>query len=297
MDYPILADNITKSFGKVMAVKNATLHSRNGVNIIIGPNGAGKSTMLRCLGGLYKPESGTVKVLGADPYENDHIRGSVSLLSDNYALYDRLSVLSNLLFFGRLYNLDDSQIRERSTAILKRLDAYQYFNRKVEELSRGTKQKIAICRALLSEPKALLLDEPTAFLDAISAEKVHRIMDELALEGKTIIYATQRLNEATRFDARLFVIRNGRMSNTTTTKDLYEKQLVNSMVTIKLSMPIPMSVAKRVPGFRKLEGSAIKITINDYKEISKALSYILKNRGYVVSVDYTENLMEGMLAD
>ena len=93
----ICADNVTKLFRYTVALDKTSLSVDKGMNIVIGPNGAGKSTLLRCIGGLYRPDSGSVRVFGKDPYYDDEARGRVSLLSDNYALYDKLPVIKNLL--------------------------------------------------------------------------------------------------------------------------------------------------------------------------------------------------------
>ncbi len=293
----ISACRITKVFKRSIALSNASISASRGISVIIGPNGAGKSTLLRCIGGLYHPESGSVKVFGKDPYYDDHIRNRVSLLSDNYALYDKLSVMKNLLFFGRLYGNSDEDTKKISRDILKRLDAYQYIDKKAGELSRGTKQKVAICRALLGDPDAFLLDEPTAFLDAVSAEKVHMMLEEFASSGKIILYATQRLNEATRFKADIFVIKKGTVTRKLRYSDLYGSVLKGANVNIRLADPIDMKLARKVPSFAGMQGSTIKIVIRSYKDINASAMYLINNGAYVVSIDYTEPLIEEMLAD
>lgn len=297
MGYEIEATRVTKMFKKSFALRDASLTARRGISVIIGPNGAGKSTLLRCIGGLYFPESGSVKVFGRDPYHDDELRKKVSLLSDNYALYDKISVRKNLLFFGRLYGNSDSTTISISQNILRQLDAYQYIDKKAGELSRGTKQKIAIARALLGEPDAFLLDEPTAFLDSVSAEKVHIMLENFADEGKTILYATQRLNEATRFKADIFIIKKGMVSRKLKYSDLYGSVLKGAVVNIRLAGGIDVKEAGRVPHFRSLNGTNVKIVIRSYKDINESVQYLIRKRNYVVSVDYTEPLIEKMLAD
>ncbi|MDE1767979.1 MAG: ABC transporter ATP-binding protein [Candidatus Micrarchaeota archaeon] len=293
----ILAYRVTKTFKKTVGLKDATVSAGKGISIILGPNGAGKSTLLRCMGGLYHPESGRIRVFGGDPYYDDAIRKRVSLLSDNYALYDKLSVLKNLMFFGRLYGNTDQETLDISKDILKRLNAYQFIDRKAGELSRGTKQKVAICRALLGSPDAFLLDEPTAFLDALSAEEVHIMLEEFAKDGKTIVYATQRLNEATRFKADIFVIKKGRISKKLGYGDLYGKVLKNAKVDIKLADAIDERVARKMPHFKSMKGSELAIIIRSYKDINESAKWLMDHGAYVIKIDYTEPMIEDMLAD
>ena len=106
----IEVNNIVKRFGRVTALYKVSMKAGKGINMVLGPNGAGKSTLLRCIAGLYKPDEGSISVLGRNPYYDDAVRKGVSLISDNYGLYDYLGVLDNLKFFGRLYGLSDSEI-------------------------------------------------------------------------------------------------------------------------------------------------------------------------------------------
>ena len=294
MSVGIYLDRVTKRFRSTVALNKTSLSVDKGMNIVIGPNGAGKSTLLRCIGGLYRPDSGSVRIFGKDPYYDD-ARGMVSLLSDNYALYDKLPVIKNLLFFGKLYGNSDSDTIDMSRMFLKKLDAYQYINRKAGELSRGTKQKVAICRALLGNPDVFLLDEPTAFLDAASAEKVHIMLEEFASDGKVVLYATQRLNEAARFNANLFIIKKGRISKSLRHSDLYGSILKGARINIKLADPLTGAIAKKVPRFNAVLGSNIRITVRNYKDINEAIKYLIGKGAYIVSVDYSEPLIEDML--
>ncbi len=295
MAFGVYADRVTKLFRNTVALDKTSLSIDRGMNIVIGPNGAGKSTLLRCIGGLYRPDSGTVRIFDKDPYYDDEARGMVSLLSDNYALYDKLSVKKNLLFFGKLYGNSSEETAEKARVFLKKLDAYQYMDRKAGELSRGTKQKVAICRALLGNPDVFLLDEPTAFLDAASAEKVHLMLEEFAAEGKVVLYATQRLNEAARFNANIFIIKKGRISKRLKHSDLYGSILRDASINIKLANPVTDAVARKVPHFNAALGSNIRITVRNYKDINESIKYLIGKGAYIVSVDYTEPLIEDML--
>ena len=286
-----------KKFGKTIGINNLTFSSIPGVNIILGPNGAGKSTLLRCIDGLYRIDKGTVNVMGADPYGNDPLRSTMSYLSDNYALYDYLTVEDNLKFFGRLYGIDDAATSERSKGILKELNALEYLNSRIYELSRGTKQKIALCRALLNNPSILLLDEPTAFLDANSSESIRKILQKFGREKKTVILVTQKLDEVTRFNCRVAVINKGRIVKDSTTSGLYSTILKNSFVNIRLASPISKSTATGIPGFNssnESEATNIKIKIRSYRDINRAVEYLIDNGAYIVSIDYIEPLIESL---
>ncbi len=293
----IVVSNVVKSFGKTTALKKVNFSCKNGINIILGPNGAGKSTLLRCIDGLYKVESGKVRVLGLDPYKDDALKSRLSLLTDNYALYDFLSVANNMRFFGRLYGLSDKVTIERTKEMLKRLEASQYLDRKVYELSRGTKQKVAFCRAVLSNPEIILLDEPTAFLDAHSAEIVRRVLFEYEKEGKTIVFVTQKLDEVTRFNGKISIIKSGRIVKETSTEGLYNVVLKNTVVNIRLAKPIDMSIVKRMNGFKEANdtrATLLKFKVKDYKGINKVIKDLIGHGSSIVSIDYIEHLIDDL---
>ncbi|MEM0154964.1 MAG: ATP-binding cassette domain-containing protein, partial [Methanothrix sp.] len=107
MKYAISINGISKRFGKEYALRDINLSIGKGIMLILGPNGAGKSTLLRCMAGLYRPDGGSIRVLGKDPYSDAEIRKRISFMPDNYGLYDFLSVRDNILFFSRLYGVSD----------------------------------------------------------------------------------------------------------------------------------------------------------------------------------------------
>jgi ABC-type multidrug transport system ATPase subunit len=292
----IVIEGLYKKFGTTVALNNISFKSVEGVNIILGPNGAGKSTFLRCIMGLYKPSSGSISVLGKRPYFDDSVREKIALLSDNYAMYDFLTVKQNLKFFGSLYHLKDKEIYKKSLAILKDMDAVKFFDRKVVELSRGTKQKIAFCRAMLNEPDILLLDEPTAFLDASSSEWIRNFVINYSKGGKTVLFVTQKLDEVSRFNARLVILREGSIVEDTTTYNIYNNIMKSSSVLIRFAKPVSTSILK-LTGY-KFEAmevgsvSSVKFFIDSYADVNKLVLKLIKKKAFILGIDYIEPLVE-----
>ena len=297
MTYPaVVVKNLYKRFGNTVALNDISFRSVNGVNIILGPNGAGKSTFLRCVMGLFKPTSGSVKVLGKKPYFDDMVRKKIAMLSDNYALYDFLTVKQNLKFFGNLYKLSNGQVYSKSLAILKELGASQFFNRKVVELSRGTKQKVAFCRAILNEPDVLLLDEPTAFLDAISSEWIRDFIVNYGQKKKTVLFVTQKLDEVSRFNSRLVILKDGRIIEDTNTYNICAKIMKDSSVLIRFARPVTIAKLKRIGfKFETMKGNTVssaKFYINGYKDVNRLTEELIKNKAFILGIDYIEPLVE-----
>ena len=290
--------NVTKRFKSVTALSGVSFESRNGINILLGPNGAGKSTLLKCIAGLYHIDHGSVRVLGKDPYYSNEIRYKLGMLSDNYALYDYLSVRENLLFFGRLFRLTRTATLERARRVLKRLNALKFIDSKVYALSRGTKQKVAFCRTVLNDPDVLLLDEPTAFLDASSSAQIRDFMEEYKAHGKTVIFVTQKLDEVMRFDARLSILKGGRLVSDTKTYSLYNSVLRNFQVNIRFSKPVPALRLKKL-GITLVNPSAemvnyVTVRIRHYKDVNRILRKFISSGIYILSVDYLEPLLTSL---
>ncbi len=293
LKYAISLFDVNKNFGKQRAVYKVNLRIGKGITLILGPNGAGKSTLLRCMAGLYKPDSGRLDVLGSDPYESADIRNRISFMPDNYGLYDFLSVRDNMLFFARLYGIEDKEAIAKSLKILKMLDAAHYINAKVGQLSRGTKQKILLCKALINDPEVILLDEPTAFLDASSSEQVRRFLYGMADEGKCVVFVTQRVDEATRFNSRICVIKNGSIIRDTDTKGLYDEIFKGTRISIRLARPISKNAVLALGKNMSLEhGGIIKADVKNYKDVNAILKTLMDNGAYIASVDYAEPMIE-----
>ncbi|ASI14280.1 ABC2-1 family ABC transporter ATPase [Candidatus Mancarchaeum acidiphilum] len=297
MENEIKIDNLSKNFGNLHALHDISLDLKGGMHIVLGPNGAGKSTLLKCIDGHYKLDRGYVRVNGLDPYTNDKIRDKMSILSDNYSLYDELTVIDNLKFFGRLYGLKDKEILENVSEFLNEFDAARYLKSKVSTLSRGTKQKIAFCRALINKPEILLLDEPTAFLDSRSSQLMHDIMQEYSKNGRIVLFVTQKLDEISRFNSELIILRAGTVSDVTTTSNIYSTILKDTIINIRLASGFDPNKVKGIPNLYNANNASpnfIKVKIKNYKDINDTVAYLIENGGYVIGVDYIEPLIESL---
>jgi ABC-2 type transport system ATP-binding protein len=209
----IHTENLSKKFGSVLAVDSLNLDVHEGeVFGFLGPNGAGKTTTVRMLTSLIAPTSGTATVAGFTVGQKDtDIRRNVGVLTETPGMYDNLSAEYNLRLFAELYEVKDvSGQVEKYLRMLglwdRRLDAAGTF-------SKGMKQKLAIARALLHEPRLVFLDEPTAGLDPEASHLVREFIAELKKEGRTIFLCTHNLDEADRlcdhvgvFRTRLLVV-------------------------------------------------------------------------------------------
>jgi ABC-2 type transport system ATP-binding protein len=191
-----------------MAVNGLTLSIAEGeVFGFLGPNGAGKTTTVRMLTSLIAPSSGSARVAGYQIGKDDiQIRRNVGILTEQPGMYDRLSALRNLQIYARLYEVSD--IDGQVERYLHMLGLWERRQDPVGTFSKGMKQKLAIARSLLHEPRVLFLDEPTAGLDPEAAKLVRDFVEELRGEGRTIFMCTHNLDEADRLCDRIAVFKS-----------------------------------------------------------------------------------------
>jgi ABC-2 type transport system ATP-binding protein len=203
----IVIQELSKAFETVQAVDKLSVEIRTGeIFGLLGPNGAGKTTTIRMLSALIAPTSGTAWVAGYQVgMQNQEIRQNVGLLTETPGLYDQLSAERNLSFFGEMYEVAD--IPGQVECYLRMLGLWERRFEPVGTFSKGMRQKLAIARALLHEPRVLFLDEPTSGLDPEAARLVRQFIAELREEGRTIVLCTHNLDEADRLCDRIAVLK------------------------------------------------------------------------------------------
>ena len=213
----IVIRELSKAFETVQAVDRLSVDVRTGeIFGLLGPNGAGKTTTIRMLSALIAPTSGTAWVAGyqVGP-QNQEIRQNVGILTETPGMYDQLSAERNLIFFAEMYEVADipGQVRR----YLRMLGLWERRFEPVGTFSKGMRQKLAIARALLHEPKVLFLDEPTSGLDPEAARLVRQFIAELREAGRTIVLCTHNLDEADRLCDRIAVFKGSLLALDTPT--------------------------------------------------------------------------------
>lgn len=203
----IEAHDLNKRFGDITAVEDLSLEVKEGEVLgFLGPNGAGKTTTIRMLAGIIAPSSGYAEIAGLrTDGETDRLHEVIGLLTESPGFYEKLSARRNLKYFAGFYsNIDgDTQVGK----YLKLMGLWERSQSRVGTFSKGMKQRLALARALLHEPKVLFLDEPTAGLDPEAAQEVRELVKLLSSEGRTIFLSTHNLAEAEQLCHRIAVIR------------------------------------------------------------------------------------------
>lgn len=214
----IEAIGLTKSYAPakrggapVMAVKDVSFEVRQGeVFGLLGENGAGKTTTLRMLSTILEPTAGTARIMGYDIVKDpEQVRRIIGVVATDTGLYDRLTPRETLRYFGELHDLDRATIDKRSAELFERLEMGEYADRRAGQLSKGTKQKVHIARAMISDPPVLLLDEPTAGLDVTSSRAVDDFILAAKRLGKVILFSSHIMSEVERVCDRVAIIQQG----------------------------------------------------------------------------------------
>ncbi len=262
------ARNLTKKYGGVIAVSELTFHVSEGeVFGLLGPNGAGKTTMVRMLCCLISKTSGDAKIAGYDiSNEADclQIRKMIGLVPDNVGLFDELSAYENLDYFGKLYECSAQERKESIEYFLKLLDLWDQRDQPVAGFSKGMKQKVAIARALIHQPKLLFFDEPTANLDPGSSRVVRDFILQLKREGRTIFINTHNLDEAQRVCDRIGILKTKLLA--INTPEQLEQSVWGSKTVIqveKLTDAILTAVKALAPKHLTVDGNTMTIDVID----------------------------------
>ena len=198
---------LRKEFGALVAVDRLTLSvARGEVFGLLGPNGSGKTTTIRMLCGLLTPTSGSATVAGCDVVkESEGVRRRIGYMSQKYGLYDDLTVLENIRFYGGIYGLTGQTLERRVRALIDELGLSRRVAQFAGTLSGGWKQRLALACATAHEPPVLFLDEPTAGVDPASRRRFWEIIHALARRGTTILVTTHYMDEVARCDRLAFM--------------------------------------------------------------------------------------------
>ena len=208
---------LRKSFktrgGEIRAVDGVSFEARDGeITGLLGPNGAGKTTTLRMLYTLMVPDEGRVLVDGLDPVvQPDEVRRRLGVLPDARGLYKRLTARENIAYFGRLHGIGEAEIRARTDRLGAALGMQDCIDRRTEGFSQGQRTKTAIARALVHDPRNVLLDEPTNGLDVMTTRALRRFLAELKAEGRCVLFSSHIMQEVAALCDRIVVIAHGRV--------------------------------------------------------------------------------------
>jgi sodium transport system ATP-binding protein len=227
----IKVTNLYKSFGKVEAVKGISFEVRDGeITGLLGPNGAGKTTTLRMLYSLLPPDKGEIRIDGLDPARDSMaIKRTLGVVPDSRGLYTRMSARENIAYYGQLHGMSHKDIKSRVEELVNTLDMSDFIDRRTEGFSQGQRVKVAIARAMIHQPRTVMLDEPSNGLDVMSTRALRRYVLDLKNAGHSVILSTHIMQEVAALCDRIVIIANGMIAADGTADELLEKSGCSSL--------------------------------------------------------------------
>ncbi|MBN2725026.1 MAG: ABC transporter ATP-binding protein [Deltaproteobacteria bacterium] len=223
--------NITKVFSSFTAVNNITLHVNTGeIFGFLGPNGAGKSTSINMICGLLKPTEGEILICGGKDPSNSETRKAIGYVPQSLAIYNELTALENLRFFGRINGVPQKLLKSRISKALSMTGLERKKNQPAGKFSGGMKRRLNIGCALLHDPELIILDEPTVGVDPQSRNRIFENIQELNKEGKTIIYTTHYMEEAQKLCKNVVIIDAGEIIALDSVSNLIHNRLDKTVI-------------------------------------------------------------------
>jgi ABC-2 type transport system ATP-binding protein len=291
----IETSGLSRRFRDVIAVDDLTMTVESGeVLALLGPNGAGKTTTIRMLAGIIRPTGGEAIVAGHRiDRDVEKLHEVIGMLTETPGLYGRLSARRNLEYFAGFYPIDD--VSARVEKYLKLMGLWERREDKAGTFSKGMKQRLALARALIHEPKVLFLDEPTSGLDPEAAGEVRQLIRRMREEGCTIFLSTHNLGEAEMLCNRIAVIQTRLLA--LDTAESLRRRFFRRKVIVELQSPDPsiLAVVKELPFVldAKEEGSHLSVELIDpERNRSELVRAMVEADGKVIAVSEEQYTLE-----
>ena len=281
----IVIENLVKRFGEFTAVDEVSFVVHPGeIFGFLGPNGSGKTTTIRMMLGLLTPTSGNVEVLGVPVLEQpEAIRGRVGYMSQRFSLYNDLTVLQNLRFYGTAYGLSNKELNQQIDRALQMAGLEGRENVRTHELSGGWRQRLALGAAILHEPEVLFLDEPTAGVDPLSRRDFWELLYQLVADGVTVFVTTHYMDEAEHCH-RLALLQRGQIIASGSPDEMRNQGMhgqVLEIVSSDSARAVKVLRAAKIEGRLPLEsvelyGSLVHVIADGAESLQDALAQELK---------------------
>ena len=285
----VLIDQASKWYGEVIGINDVSLAIDGGVTGVLGPNGAGKSTLFKLLMGRLKPNQGSVKLFGVDPWTSTAPYRRVGYVSESERMYDWMTGLDFVATLARLHGMTREEATARAEHVLDFVGLSDVRNKELGKYSKGMRQRVKIAHALVHDPDLIILDEPLHGCDPIARTSIMSVIRELGSQGKTVIISSHILEEIERITEQIVILHNGRLlalGNLHAIRALLDKHPPR----ILLTCDDPRSLASQfisedpVYGVRFPEEGQLEIQTNALSAAHAILPRVIVDSGTDVSV-------------
>ena len=270
-DNAVVVSNLTKRFDKLVAVDHISFQVEKGELFgFLGPNGAGKTTTIRMLTGVIKPDGGTASIFGHD-IQKEKLKGKqmMGIVPEMANAYVDLTAWNNLMLIGELYGVPKKQRQEKGKKLLKEFGLYERRNKLVKGFSRGMKQRLLLCMALINEPQILFLDEPTSGLDVESSRLVKEMIRDFNKSGTTVFLTTHNMDEANMLCDRVAIINYGKIAAIDSPEKLRMKSSGLQSIEVSFDKTISIKELSKIRGVieTKKMGDKIRLYVKETSDV------------------------------
>jgi ABC-2 type transport system ATP-binding protein len=285
----IEVNGLRKEYGEFVAVDQLSFNVKKGeIFGIVGPNGAGKTTTLKMLSGLVRPTAGSIRINGVDiSVDPVRVKSILGFLPEESPLYEGMYVEDYLLFFGELYDVDKATARKRINSLLTDL-SLNAAGKRIGDLSKGMRRKVAIARSLINDPQLLIYDEPGSGLDPMTSRFITEYIRSLKEKGKTIIFSAHNLYQMEKLCDRILIIKDGKQVTLGSASQIRKE---HSRVLYRLEFMIEDIADLYVEGVKRLEDRYVLVTA-DMAIVNDITGRVATNGGRIIEMRTIEPALE-----
>lgn len=298
----VLLKDLVKSYGQHIAVNNLNLKVNEGeIYGILGPNGAGKSTTINMLTGLLTPSSGEVHIFEKKLTKNSrNIKSNIGIVPQDIAIYEDLTAIENVMFFGSLYNLKGQNLKENAKRALEFVGLSERAREKPSNFSGGMKRRLNIACAIVHNPKLIIMDEPTVGIDPQSRNHILDSIKKLRDMGSTIIYTSHYMEEIQHICTNIVIIDHGKLIVEGKIEDILTKYSSDNVITIQFMSSISKEDVEAIEDFTGVRKVIIKdkmIIVENNKNVNnldKIILHLTNNNLSIVNIERKHNDLEAI---
>ena len=297
----VLIDQASKWYGEVIGINDVSLAIDGGVTGVLGPNGAGKSTLFKLLMGRLKPNQGSVRLFGVDPWTSTAPYRRVGYVSESERMYDWMTGLDFVATLARLHGMTREEATARAEHVLDFVGLSDVRNKELGKYSKGMRQRVKIAHALVHDPDLIILDEPLHGCDPIARTSIMSVIRELGSQGKTVIISSHILEEIERITEQIVILHNGRLlalGNLHAIRALLDKHPHRILLTCDDPRSLASQFISEDPGYgvRFPEEGQLEIQTNDLSAAHAILPRVIVDSGTDVSaIENPDDNLESLL--